>query len=57
MVKNKKISINECIEVLKLAMYSVEEYIPHEIIETTIGYLNEYSYRKSWDGCSEDMGR
>ncbi len=57
MAENKKISIDECIEVLELAMYSVEAYIPHEIIETIIGYLKEYSYRKSWDGCSEDMGR
>jgi hypothetical protein len=57
MMENKQISIRECAEVLELAMDSVEAYIPHEVIEATIKYLNEYAYRKSWDGCSEDMGR
>jgi hypothetical protein len=57
MMENKQISIRECAEVLELAMDSVEAYIPHEVIEATIKYLKEYAYRKSWDGCSEDMGR
>ncbi len=57
MAKNKKINIDECVDVLELNMYSVEAYIPHEVIEATISYLKEYAYRKSWDGCSEDMGR
>ncbi len=57
MTKSKTIGIDECVEVLELAMYSVEAYIPHEVIEATIKYLKEYAYRKSWDGCSEEMGR
>lgn len=57
MTENKKISVDECVDVLELNMYSVEAYIPHEVIEATISYLKEYAYRKSWDGCSEDMGR
>ena len=57
MHENKKISIYECAEVLELAEYSVEAYIPHEVIEATIKYLKEYAYRKSWDGCYEEMGR
>lgn len=32
MHENKKISIYECAEVLELAKYSVEAYIPHEVI-------------------------
>ena len=56
-MENKQIGIRECAEVLELAMYSVETYIPHEVIEATIRYLKEYAYRKSWDGCREDMGR
>ena len=57
MHENKKISIYECAEVLELAEYSVEAYIPHEVIEATIKYLKEYAYRKSWDGWYEEMGR
>lgn len=56
-MENKQISIYECAEALELAEYSVESYIPHEVIEATIKYLKEYAYRKSWDGYSEDMGR
>lgn len=58
-MEHKQISIRECAEILELAMdnVSVEAYIPHEVIEATIRYLKEYAYRKSWDGCSEDMGR
>ena len=39
MAETKTISIDECAEVLKLATYSVEAYIPHEVIEATIKYL------------------
>ena len=56
MAETKTISIDECAEALELAMYSVEAYIPHEVIEATIKYLKEYSYRKSWDEYFEEMG-
>ena len=54
------VDIDECKEVLELAIVEVEAVIPSEILESTIKHLEDYQklkYEKSWDDFPEAMGR
>ena len=54
------VDIDECKEVLELAIGETEAVIPGEIIESTIKHLEDYQklkYEKSWADFPEAMGR